>query len=256
MHPFIRAIVFMAGLVPATVLGQTVRGTVTDRATGAAGSGAVIMLERAVTDSMVQERGVLADGNGAYSIVAWGAGTYRISVRRIGRVPFFSEPLVLKEGEVRVIDVKMDPIRVSGGEVAILSPVKIRRATPCQANATDGERIATLWDDARTALMSSEITAQNNLVSRRLVRYVREIDMPSMTVADERLKAFDSHDIPGKPQFAACRRTRSRSWDTGACAAVARSSFTDSTPMHCCPKPLCATTVSVSMKDRRPPAAW
>lgn len=192
----------MAGLLPATVHGQTVRGTVTDRATGAAASGAVIMLERPVTDSTVQERGVLADGNGAYSIVAWGPGTYRISVRRIGRIPFYSEPLVLREGEVRIIDVQMDPITVrSSNGVAVLGAVKIRRATPCQANTSDGERIATLWDDARTALMSSEITARENLVQRRLVRYVRQIDMPSMAVAEERLKAFDSHDIPGKPQF-------------------------------------------------------
>ena len=198
-----RAIIFMAGFLPATVLGQTVRGTVTDRATGAAGTGAVIILERAVNDSMVQERGALAGADGAYSIVAWGPGTYRISVRRIGRMPFTSEPIALRQGEVRVVDVQLEPIpvRSAGGSVAVLGTVKIRRATPCQASATDGERIATLWDDARTALLSSEITAQNNLVSRRLVRYVREIDMPSMAVADERLKAFDSHDIPGKPQF-------------------------------------------------------
>jgi hypothetical protein len=201
MFPLSRAIVVMAGLVPATVLGQTVRGTVKDRATGAAGSGAVVMLERAVTASTVQERGVLADANGAYSIVAWGAGTYRISVRRIGRIPFYSDPLVLKDGEVRLVDVLMDPIAVRGAGVAVLGAVNIRRATPCQANTADGERIATLWDDARTALMSSEITARENLVQRRLVRYVREIDMPSMTVTDERLKAFDSHDIAGTPQF-------------------------------------------------------
>ena len=74
MRARLRVIVFVAGFMPATVLGQTVRGTVKDRATGEAGSGAVVMLERAVSDSAVQERGALTDGNGAYSIVAWGRG--------------------------------------------------------------------------------------------------------------------------------------------------------------------------------------
>src|SRR5688572_22191812 len=114
------AIIIMAGVIPSTLPGQTVRGTVTDRATGAAASGAVIMLERAVTDSTVQERGVLADGDGAYSIVAWGAGTYRVAVRRIGRIPFYSEPMVLKEGEVRVVNVKMDAISARGTSVSVL----------------------------------------------------------------------------------------------------------------------------------------
>jgi carboxypeptidase family protein len=201
MQSSTRGVLLLAGLAPAVLSAQTVRGTVTDRSSGAAGAGAVVILLRDITDSTVGERSVLADGSGVFSIVAWGPGTYRLAVRRIGRVPFLSEPLVLKEGEVRVVDVPMDPIAVRGLGVAVLGPVNIKRATPCQANTSDGERIATLWDDARTALMASEISARDRLVSRRLVRYMREIDMPSMTVVNERLKAFDAHDIPGDPQF-------------------------------------------------------
>ena len=201
MHPLKRVVIVVAGMVPAAVPAQTVRGTVTDRGAGTAGAGAVVILQRAVSDSTAGERSVLADGTGAFSVVAWGPGTYRLAVRRIGRTPFVSGPLELKEGEVRVIDVQMDPIPQRGLGVAVLGPVNIKRATPCQANAGDGERIATLWDDARTALMASQISARDRLVSRRLVRYMREIDMPSMTVVTERLKAFDSHDIRGDPQF-------------------------------------------------------
>ncbi len=200
MHRLNRVVLLVAAW-PALTSAQTVRGTVTDRAPGTAGAGAVVILQRTLTDSTVGERSVLADGNGAFSIVAWGPGTYRLMVRRIGRIPFTSDPLELKEGEVRVVDVPMDPIPVRGLGVAVLGAVRIKRATPCQANTEDGERIATLWDDARTALMASEISARDRLVLRRLVRYMREIDMPSMSVVAERLKAFDSHDIPGEPQF-------------------------------------------------------
>ena len=80
-------------------------------------------------------------------------------------MPFFSEPLELTEGEVRVVDVQMEPIPVRGLGVSVLGAVNIKRATPCQANTADGERIATLWDDARTALMASEISARERLVA-------------------------------------------------------------------------------------------
>ena len=188
------------GTLPAMLAAQTVRGTVTDRAGGALGAGAVVILEDAA-DSTVAARSVLADASGRFSVLAFAPGTYRLSVRRIGRVPFLSEELTLAAGEVRVLDVQMEPIPVRGLGVAVLSTVRVRRATPCDAATDEGARIATLWDDARTALMATEISTRDRLVTRKLVRFVRDIDVPSMNVISERLKAFDAKDVPNQPHF-------------------------------------------------------
>lgn len=188
------------GAAPSTATGQAVRGIVTDRGTGVRAAGAVVILEGTAADSSLHARSVLADASGAYQVLAWGPGSYRLSIRRIGRIPFLSEQLELGAGQVRTIDVEMDPIPVHGLRVAILSTVRVKYATPCRASDGNGSRIATLWDDARTALMATEISERDRLVSRRLVRFIREIDVPSMSVMSERLNAFDANDV-NQPQF-------------------------------------------------------
>ena len=193
-------IAFTVALVPFTVHAQVVRGTVTDRASGAAGSGAIVRLEK-YADTSIVERSVLTDLDGAYSIVSWGPGSYRVSVKRIGRLPYRSEAIELKEGEVRVLNVQLDLIPATGLGAVMLHAVRVRQATPCDANTTDGMRIATLWDDARTALEATEITARDQLVARRLVRFVREIELPTLNVLSEAIKAFDQNDVPNQAVF-------------------------------------------------------
>jgi hypothetical protein len=55
-----------------------------------------------------------------------------------------------------------------------------------------GARIATLWDGARTALLSSEIASRDRLVAHRVARYTREIDRPDMSVRSETVTLFDA----------------------------------------------------------------
>lgn len=181
---------------------QTVRGTVTDRASGQPVAGAVVILEQFAADSsVVDSRTILAGRDGIYSVRAAGAGPARVIVRRIGAVPFRSEPFLLADGETRVVDVQMDRVVLTGLRTASqLGRVHVRQGTPCRATE-DGERIATLWDDARTALMSTEVAAREGNPSRRLVRYVRELDIPSLKVFAESLYAFDGTDTQGDAAF-------------------------------------------------------
>ena len=172
---------------------QTVRGTVTDRATGLPAAG-VVTLERLSTDSVVLDsRTVLTRGDGSYSVRA-APGLARVLVRRIGALPFTSNVLSLTEGEVRVVDIQMERLSAPGSSVgSILGRVYVNRGTPCRSNE-NGEYIATLWDDARTALMMTEIAARENKATRRVVRYIREMDSPSLRVFAESLHAFDGTD--------------------------------------------------------------
>jgi len=82
----------------------------------------------------------------------------------------------------------------------ILSGIDVRRATPCRTDR-NGSRIATLWSDARTALEATEISERDRLVQRTVLRFVREIDVPALTVRTETLTAFDSLDVGEPPRF-------------------------------------------------------
>ena len=187
-------------IVPGLLGGQTVRGTVTERSSGAAGSGAVVVLERLAQDSVVERNAILAHADGSFIVRSTTAGTHRLSVRRIGSTPFQSELFLLAAGEERPFDVQLDQASPTGPSVAILSGIDVRRATPCRADK-NGSRIATLWSDARTALEATEISERDRLVQRTVVRFVREIDVPALTVRTEALTAFDSLDVGEPPRF-------------------------------------------------------
>ena len=173
---------------------QTVRGTVIERATGLPAAG-VVTLERLSADSQVLDsRSVLTRSDGSFSVIASVPGRARLHVRRIGAIPFRSEILSLAAGEIKVVDVRMERVPPRGSTTeSALARIQVRGATPCRAT-DDGAYIATLWDDARTALMATEISAKEDKTLRRSVRYVRELDSPSLKVFAESLHAFDGSD--------------------------------------------------------------
>jgi len=189
-----------AVVFPGFLSGQTVRGTVTERSSGAPGIGAIVILERLAQDSVVERNAVLAHANGSFIVRATAPGTHRLTVRRIGSTPFQSELFQLAAGEERRFDVELDQASPTGSSMMILSGIDVRRATPCRADR-NGSRIATLWSDARTALEATEISERDRLVQRTVLRFVREIDVPALTVRTETLTAFDSLDVGEPPRF-------------------------------------------------------
>lgn len=184
-------LLLLLAISPVTVGAQTVRGTVTSNLSPV--RGAVVTLEREGTDSGLVSRSALTSAGGGYSILAPGPGRYTVVARRIGAIPHRSEPFRLDGGEVRVLNLTLDPATRQGSE-RVLSTVNITRATPCPASGALGARIATLWDGARTALLSSEIASRDRLVSHRVARYTREIDRPEMSIRSETITVFDAGD--------------------------------------------------------------
>lgn len=179
---------------------QTVRGTVSERSSGGPARGAVLTLERASVDSGLVARSALTSSGGTYSINASGPGTYRLVARRIGALPYRSEPFELVAGQVHVLNIALDPA-LRYDVTATLGTVSVTRATPCPERRSSGARIATLWEDARTALLSSEIARRDRLVSNRQVRYKRELELPLMQIISETFTAFDAEDVGGERWF-------------------------------------------------------
>jgi hypothetical protein len=173
---------------------QTVRGTVYDQARPSPAIGAIVTLERVRSPlaSAEQVRSVLTDETGTYAIRAAEPGAHRIVVRRIGSKPFRSDVFMIGAGETRRLDVHLETFTATSSDFTELGRITVLRATPCETNPNDAIRIARLWDDARTALMATEISVRDSLVPRRLVRFVRDLNPETLDVQNEYLYDFSS----------------------------------------------------------------
>lgn len=175
----------------ASALGaQLVRGTVTERASGAPLSGVLVTL---VNDSSRTVGSALTGERGDYGIRAPSAGTYRIDAKRIGVRRFRSPAFELATGETREVNVQLDALLYSLPEVVIT-------AIPlCTKGDKDGGRVAALWDEARTALTATQISLRDRLFNARLVRYVRQIDPATFKVISE--TRSDVQGVVDRPFF-------------------------------------------------------
>ena len=178
--------------LPGRATAQTVRGTVYDQASPNPAVGAIVTLERvrSTLGSPEHIRSVLTDESGSYSLKAPGVGTYRVLVRRIGSKPYRSDGFEVGQSEIRRLDVYLDRFRPTTSDYTELGRITVLRATPCETNPVDAVRIARLWDDARTALMATEISIRDSLVPRRLVRFIRDLNPETLEVQSEQL-----HDV-------------------------------------------------------------
>src|SRR4030095_16668473 len=103
-----------------------------------------------------------------------GARTDRLAVKRIGVQRFVSPAFVLGTGETRNLDV---PI----ASVAMTLPV-VSVSWLCVPRPTELRRIASLWDEARTALEATEISLRDKLMAASISRYAAELDPATLRV--------------------------------------------------------------------------
>lgn len=159
---------------------QLVRGTVRERASNEGLSGAVIeLLGQAPSGTEVQVAAVLSDDRGNYALQAPAPGRFVLAVKRIGVRRFRSEPFAVREGETVVRDVTVDAFLFT------LPAVLVSATTACSADPREGARVAALWDEARTALLATQLSLRDRLFRARVTHYVRELDPRSRRVISE-----------------------------------------------------------------------
>jgi hypothetical protein len=122
---------------------------------------------------------VLSDERGEYAIRAPGAGRYVVSAKRIGARRAASPPFDLASGETRRVDLALDAVLYTLPEV-VVSTTAVCLTRPAQA-----QRVASLWEEARTALTATQISLRDRLFNGRVTRYVRELDPVSLKVLSE-----------------------------------------------------------------------
>lgn len=162
----------LAALVTAPLPAQVVRGRVTEVNLSTPVPGALVSLLRETGDASVVS--VLTSAAGDYAIRAPEPGPYRLGVKRIGVRRFVSQVFELVASETRALDVQLDAVALTLPEVAV--------SGLCVTRPRDLRRIASLWDEARTALQATDISMRDSLVQTQIARHAGELDPPSLRV--------------------------------------------------------------------------
>ena len=151
---------------------QIVRGQVTEASGGQPVAGAVISLLGDVDDSTLAT--VLTSPTGEYALRAPGVGRFRLAVKRIGVRRFVSDIFELGPGETRVIDVPIDAVALTLPEVTV--------SGLCAVRNPELPRIASLWEEVRTALEATQISMRDRLLEAQISRYAGELQPGNLRV--------------------------------------------------------------------------
>lgn len=158
--------------VAAKLPAQLVRGHVMEMNSATPVAGALVSLLGETADSAMVS--VLTAEAGDYAIRAPSPGRYRLTVKRIGVRRFTSDAFQLAEGETRALDVRLDAVAQALPEVTV--------SGLCVTRTRELSRIASLWEEARTALEATEISLRDRLIEARIARYAGELDPPTLRV--------------------------------------------------------------------------
>jgi hypothetical protein len=110
----------------------------------------------------------LADDEGRFTLRAPAPGVYRIDARRIGFRPTLGEPLLLEEGKVR-----LHTMVLTGAPVP-LSAINTVAAAQCESRVDSTSAAFAVWEEARKALLSSQLTRLTRAYKVDVTTYVRK----------------------------------------------------------------------------------
>lgn len=132
---------------------QTVLGTAVDAAEESPVTGAFVLLLDAETGEE-RDRG-LTTGSGTFRLAARHAGTYRLSLQRIGFETLVTDPFALGDGETlsRRLAVHSRPVELGAIEVT-----GRRETTQCGTPAGEAQELSQVWAEARKALEATAWT--------------------------------------------------------------------------------------------------
>lgn len=175
-----RSVLAAGLLVPAILSAQTVRGAVTR--VGVPIPGVVVQLLDDKSEAVAR---AITDETGEYRLLAPRAGRYAIATRRVGFAPTRSPVFELRDGETRVEAVTMDGVAVR------LDTVRVATAAGCLPLNARNSEVSAIWEQAKTALLATDVTLSQRAFSAALLDYRREVDLSGVSV----LKALDLTEI-------------------------------------------------------------
>ena len=153
-------------LVPAAAAAQSIRGTVLNSA-GSPVSGVVVLM---LDDRDSVSARALTNESGEYRVSASAAGGYRLRTMRIGFRAWTSERLALTLGQDAVKALTLSEVLVS------LDTVRVADRGACQTPKDSAAATFALWEQARTALTATQLTAGSRGIEATLLTYQRTLE--------------------------------------------------------------------------------
>lgn len=161
---------------------QRLRGQVLlpDSATPARG---VIVV--ATGDNGAPMRRALTNARGSFELMLPRAGRFSVQVLRIGFRPTVAETVELAADETRSLRI------VVGGDRIALAKVTVRGQDVCRSEPESGLLVARVWEEARKALMASQLVADRPLVAE-WIEFDRTLDPGGTRVREQRVRTTRS----------------------------------------------------------------
>lgn len=130
----------------------------------------------------------LADEGGSFSMKAPSAGIYHIEAKRIAFRPTVDKPIVLEEGRVLLHTLVLtgSPVQLAG--------VQVTAEARCQTLPDSVSAAFAVWEEARKALRSSQLTRLTRAYKADVTTFVRR-----QSAAETRFRVTDSTTTLGMP---------------------------------------------------------
>jgi hypothetical protein len=162
--------------IPTLANAQLVRGRVSEESSGTPVVGAVVALLDATGTRVAL--GLTAE-DGRFALRAPVGSAVTLEVKRIGLARAHRPIEPLAAGETRDVEVAVAPIP------AIQPRVQVSARSSCGRAPGGSQQVGALWEDLTAALTATELTARQRLMSVRIARYVRRLDVGGRRVLDE-----------------------------------------------------------------------
>ena len=186
-NPATRAALSVLALLLTSAAGaQTITGRITSARDGTALTGAIVALLDS-SGRIVATR--LAEDSGTFVLNAPAGGQYAVRVERVGFRSTTTAPFLVRPGQT--LDVPMS----IAGETVSLRALKVSADRRCLVRPQEGLAAAQLWDEARKALSSTQLTQlaqaaakarrDSHRFSVRIRKFSRSLDPHSLSVLSE-----------------------------------------------------------------------
>lgn len=149
------AVLLTVATVPVALGAQAVRGHVVDAVAGAPARGALVTLLGADGGRIAP---TLVGEDGAYTVAAPGAGSYRVRVDLIGYETWMSGALAIGPADTLALDVRLPLKR------AELAPITVQDEARCETQPQQVPRMLAIWEEIRRALTISDLSTRRGLV--------------------------------------------------------------------------------------------
>jgi hypothetical protein len=170
-------------LAAQTARAQVITGTIVqpDSTTPLAGAIVVITDARSATIERV-----LTSSRGGFSVALPGPAQYSLTLLRIGYRPTVGPIVNVGPGETVRTRI------VAGRAIVTLAAMRVRERETCRVSADTGLMVARVWEEARKAMLSSQLSAEGAPLYAEWVQYDRALDPSGRVIRQQRVRS-DKH---------------------------------------------------------------